>query len=211
MDAQHLKDVIARGLGAAARHIGTDCDAFRPVAADRPMALVNRYIRLPAAFATEQGSFRQPVGYNQAGWSGVFDTAYTQPGDYLQSGNKIYFIAAQQDLLPSLCVLTNRVLSIARATSLQGVGAMGYGGITRDTLTPVLTDWPASVLAGGTGGSDDLPGEAGVAHWNTLRPPTPVRIRPADLIRDDTGASYVVISTELSSLGWRLLAKQAES
>ena len=210
MQGHRLTDMIARGLGTAARHIGSDYDAFRPVAAVQPLAPANRYLRLPAAFSTEAGSFRQPVGYGGASWSGIFDTAYTRPGDYLKGSGGIYFISAQQSLLPSLCVLTNHTLSIARVTSPGVVGSTGYGGITRGTLSSVLTDWPACVLAAGDGGLTDLPGEAGVAHWTILLPTTPTQIRPADLIHDEVGGAYVVISTELSALGWRLLVKQAE-
>ncbi len=211
MEGHRLQDLIARGLGAAARHIGSDYDAFRPVAVDLPMAPVNRYLRLPAAFSTERGSFHQAVGYDHAAWSGIFDTAYTQVGDYLEGSGGIYFIAAQQSLLPSLCIFTNHTLSVLRPTTVQGVGSTGYGGLTRDTLRSVLTEWPASVLAAGAGGSTDLPGEAGTAHWTILLPPTPAPIHPADLIRDETGAGYVVTSTELSALGWRLVVKQAET
>ncbi len=210
MHADRLTDLIAKGLGTAARHIGSEYDAFRPVAIEQPLAPTNRYLRLPAAFSTERGSFQQPVGYDRAGWSGVFDTAYTQPGDYLKGRGGIYFISAQQSLHPSLCVLTNHTLSIMRATAPGEIGSTGYGGITRGTLSPVLTEWPASVLAAGGGGPTDLPGEAGVAHWTILLPTTPAQVRPADLIRDETGTAYVVVSTELSALGWRLLVKQAE-
>lgn len=211
MQSDRLTDLIAKGLGTAARHIGSEYDAFRPVTAQRPLAPTNRYLRLPAAFSTDSGSFHQSVGYSHATWSGIFDTAYTQPGDYLRGAGGTYFISAQQSLLPSLCVLTNRILNIARVMSPGEVGVTGYGGVTRGTLSSVLSDWPASVLANGVGGSTDLPGDGGVAHWTILLPATPARINPADLIRDEAGASYVIVSTELSALGWRLLAKQAES
>ena len=210
MDSYRLKDLISRGLGTAARHLGSEYDAFRPTSTEKPMRGDNRYLRLPAAFSSDTTAFRQPVDYGHPSWSGVFDTAYTQVGDYLQGASGTFFIAAQQSLLPSLCILTNGTLSVFRTMTPQTVGPSGYGGITRATLTCVLAEWPASILAGKTSGSGDLPGETAIPLWNVLLPTTPRPIQTADLLHDDRGIAYVVASAELSALGWRLIAKQAE-
>ena len=210
MDNSRLKDLISSGLGRAARHIGANYDAFRPVSADLPLKPANRYLRLPAAFSSDTSDFHKSVGYGHASWSGVFDSAYTQVGDYLQGSEGTFFIAAQQSLLPTLCILTNGVVSVFRSSLSQTIGPTGYSGVTRSTLTRVLTDWPASILAGKVSGSGDLPSEAATPFWNILLPRTPVAIQAADLLHDARGLAYVVASTELSALGWRLIAKQAE-
>ena len=114
MHQHHLQDRIARGRGTAARHIGASYDAFRPTSPFEPMATANRYLRLPAAFNAEDPTFKRPTGYGSATWFGLFDNAYTQPGDYLRGPEGIFFIAAQQALLPNLCVLTNRLLDLVR-------------------------------------------------------------------------------------------------
>jgi hypothetical protein len=206
---RHLQDRIARGLGTAARHIGTPYDAFRPCCTSNPLEPANRYLRLPAAFTAEDSSFRRPVGYGRAAWTGIFDTAYTQPGDYLTGPAGTFFIAAQESLLPALCVLAPRTLTIARAAAPVAAGVNAYGGLTAATATPLLIGWPASILFAGTGSPGDLPGDASVPVWTVLLPNTPAAIRAADLLTDDRGQSYVVGSAELTALGWRILAKQA--
>jgi hypothetical protein len=209
MDPSRLKDRIARGLGTAARHIGGTCDAFRPASVDMPLDPANRYLKLPAAFTPDDSSFSHPVAYGHAAWSGIFDTAYTQPGDYLHGADGVFFIAAQQSLLPSLCILTTHTLTVSRALAPASPGVNGYGGITATTVTPMLTAWPASVLAAGGVTTGDLPGGNTDGVWNVLLPPTPVAIHPADLLTDEAGTSYVVRTAELTALGWRILTRQA--
>ncbi len=204
-----LQDRISRGLGAAARHIGAAYDAYRPVGATDPLAPANRYLRLPAAFDAEDPTFKRPSGYGRATWFGIFDSAYTQPGDYLRGPGGTFFVAAQQALLPSLCVLANRVVSLSRPAAPTVPGMNSYGGILLATATPLLTGWPASILTAGSGTVGDLPGDAGIPSWTMLLPQTPVALRAADLIRDDLGRAYVIGTAEYTALGWRILAKQA--
>ena len=210
MDSDRLQDLISRGLGTAARQIGSQYDAFRATSHGQPLAPANRFLRLPAAFSSDTTSFRQPVGYGHPTWSGIFDTAYTRVGDYLRGSAGTFYIAAQQSLLPSLCVLANRSFSVFRATTPQELGAQGYSGITRATRTLLLDRWPGSIVAAGARGSSDLPGEAGVAAWSILLPVTPVDLRPADLLRDENGDGFILQSAEYSALGWRITARQAE-
>ena len=152
MRIHHLQDRIDKGLGAAARHIGDQYDAFRPATAANPLAAENRYLRLPATFTDENLTFRRPTGYGRAAWSGIFDRAYTKPGDYLSGPAGIFFIAAQQSLLPALCVLTNRTISTARPAAPTAPGINAYGGLLATTATPTrLTNYIASTLASGMG------------------------------------------------------------
>src|SRR5579875_583148 len=114
MDPNLLQDAISRGMGVAARALGQSCDAYRPSGPGNPLGIANRYLRLPASFNAQDPSYARPNGYGRALWFGVFDAAYTQPGDYLVGPMGTYFIAAQQALLPVLCVQTNRVLNALR-------------------------------------------------------------------------------------------------
>ncbi len=209
MKSPHLQDLISRGLGAAARHIGIPYDAFRPASSLNPLDPANRYMRLTAAFTQDNLSFRSPIGYGHAAWSGIFDSAYTRPGDYLAGPAGTFFVAAQQPLLPTLCILTTRTISIMRPGAPDIAGINEYGGLTATTAMPVITGWPASILFAGSGSPGDLPGDAAIPTWTVLLPNTPVPLRSADLIGDDRGLSYVIGSPELTPLGWRILAKQA--
>ena len=212
MDATGLSDLISRGLGTAARAVGPQTDAYRPSGARNPLAPTNRYMRMPAAFGPPDARFRRPEAYGAALWDGVFDSAYTRPGDYLVQGSSIWFIAAQQSLLPPLCVKANRLVSFARPPAQAAAGVNAYGGVVPLDAVPLLTGWPASVLGASGGGSDSagLPSDTSVPYWVVLLPAWPgVVLRPADLMSDELGRNAVVSAAELTELGWRLAVKQA--
>jgi len=144
----------------------------------------------------------------------MLDSAYTRPGDYLVQGGKIWFIASQPRLLPVLCVQTNRVVTFSRPATQDRIGPGGYAGIQRATLRPLLTDWPASVLAAGAarGAPAHLPADLPAAHWAVLLPAWPgICLQPGDRMTDDLNRAAIVTSAELSDLGWRLSVREASS
>lgn len=207
-----LQDRIYRGLNSAARAIGVDTDAYRPSGPIDPLAPTNRFLRLRAAFTARDSKFAHPVGYGEAIWYGMFDAVYTRPGDYLVQEAGVWFIAAQQRLLPVLCVEANRTISITRPPAPPGIGVNAYSGTTAAGDTPLLTNWPASVLgAAGRGHPEaDLPSDTSIPYWTVLLPAFPsVVLRPADLINDDIGRNGVIVAAELTQLGWRITVKQA--
>lgn len=209
MQLSRLQDRIDRGRGSAARQIGAPYDAFRPVSTAAPLAPENRFIRMSAAFTPADASFRRPTAYGAATWLGIFDSAYTQPGDFLAGPGGVFFIAAQQSLLPTLCVLASRTVSISRPAAPTQPGINTYGGVIIGDAKAILTDWPASILSAGGSSPGTLPGDANIPSWSILLPCTPVPLRPADLVQDDMGRTYVIGTAELTALGWRILAKQA--
>lgn len=211
MDAARIQDRIQWGNNVAARWLGRQTDAYRPRAADSPVSAVNRYLRLHAAFRPATGGARQAGSYGSALWHGIFDAAYTRCGDYLVQNDMTWFIASQQDMLPVLCVRTNRIVSLARPDAPSAAGTNAYGGIVTGNTTRLMTNWPASVL--GTSGSGvpqaGLPNDMSVPYWTVLMPALPdVAIMPSDILSDDMGRNAVVSATELSELGWRLTVKQ---
>jgi hypothetical protein len=212
MDPAHLQDRIHWGLNVAARAIGIETDAYRPSGVSEPLDPMNRFLRLRAAFTAPDGKFAHPNGYGDALWYGVFDAAYTRPGDYLVQEAATWFVASQQRLLPVLCVRTNRVVSFWRPAAPANTGVNAYGGVTTATNAPLLTNWPANVLgASGRGRPDtDLPSDSSIPYWTVLLPAFPDAIlRSSDLMTDDLGRNAVVAATELTELGWRITAKQA--
>ncbi|MBV8524328.1 MAG: hypothetical protein JOY71_19735 [Acetobacteraceae bacterium] len=207
-----IQDKISRGLGVAARKIGAPAHAYRPRGVNNPIAPANRFLRLQAAFSAPDGQFAKPSSYGNPLWHGVFDSAYTKPGDYILQNGSVWFIAAQQSLLPVLCVQTNRVISIARPAAPNATGVNGYGGVRLTEANPLIADWPASVLGLGSGGQPTagLPADSTVALWTVLLPAVHgVTLREADLLRDDLGRTAIISAAELSDLGWRLTVKQA--
>lgn len=215
LPGQAVPDAIRRGIGLAARAIGDWCDVYRARGLGSPLLPGNRVMRLPAAFSGQHG-FAAPVGYGEALWLGLFDAAYTQPGDYLTGADGVFFVVTQPRLATPLCVKTNATLTLSRPASPVLAGMNRYSGVQDDLATPLLSAWPASVLAAGASGRGALPGDApgllgGAGGWAVLLPNAGVLLRPGDLAQDDLGRTAVVGSAELTGLGWRLHMRQATS
>jgi hypothetical protein len=216
MHADRLQDLIRRAYGRAAVSVGNWCDAYRSSDAVDPLHPKNRFMLLQAAFTSPRPDNNRPVGYGMATWWGVFDSAYTRPGDYIvrkesRPGDGTWFIAAQQPLLPVLCVRAARVVSFVRAAATTTSGVGSYGGFTRADANSLLTGFPASVLNANMAGLDptDLPADVKPESWQVLLPARPgVVLRTGDLMSDDLGRNGVVSAAELSDLGWRLMVKQ---
>lgn len=197
-------------MGAAARIIGLTYDAYRPGTGEVPISPENRFLRLHAAFNAQDSKFGKASAFGRPAWFGVFDSAYTRPGDYLVGPGGTFFIAAQEQLLPPLCVLTNAVVSLTRATGGIVPGLQSYGGaVFPGALTTVLTSWPASVLVARPGGRAVLPTDGRPGNWAVLLPPGPVTVRTSDMMMDDARRIFVVDTAERSHLGTRILATQA--
>jgi hypothetical protein len=81
MDALTLADRVRRSQGRAAVVLGAWCDAYRPSDVTNPLQPQNRFMKLQAAFSGAEAEFARPAGYGQAVWWGLFDAAYTRPGD----------------------------------------------------------------------------------------------------------------------------------
>ena len=92
MDRQRLQDRLYYGLGIAARRMGDFTDAFRPTGPDHPLDKSNRFLRLPASFLPMAGGATRANGYGTALWQGLFDAAYTKPGDYLVQQDRTFLL-----------------------------------------------------------------------------------------------------------------------
>ncbi|MCX7382774.1 MAG: hypothetical protein NT133_15460 [Alphaproteobacteria bacterium] len=197
-----LNDRMHRAMGRAASVSGVWCDAYRPHGAGPALDPANRFLRLPAYFAPHHSV-----------WHGIFDAAYTQVGDYIvQDDAVIWFVAAQDPLQPLICIRTNRLADISRPAGATRPGVNDYGGVAKETSAPLLTQWPASILAGGGSGaaSAGLPADVPGGSWQIMLPSLAgVVLRSGDIVRDDLGRTAVVSSAELSATGWRLVARQA--
>jgi len=213
MDGTALQDLIARGMGTAARAIGVLCNAYRPSTTTDPLASGNRFLQLSAAFNARDPSFAAAGLPANAVWYGVFDSAYLLPGDYLVElvSGQIWFVAALQNILPATCVLTNRVISVNRPATYAVAGVNAYGG--GSVPTSVITGFPANLLHGGSGhGAGVIPADPRVADAVALLPTIANAVfARGDAVTDDLGRSFVVGQAELNDLGWRLDLRQAAS
>ena len=220
MDAERLQDVVHRGLGRAGRAVGQWCEAYRASGPEAPLATRNRFLRLQAGFTPPDGRFGRPVMHGQLFWHGIFDAAYTRPGDYLlrretrrgAADGGVWFIAAQQKLVPVLCVRATRVVDFSRPAAPQYPGAASYSGSLPGEELVLLRGWPVGVSQAGSDGTGqaDLPDDTGGASWTVLLPSLGgVVLRAGDRMGDDLERKGVVASAELSDLGWRLRVRQA--
>jgi hypothetical protein len=222
MQHDTIQDRISRGYGSAARAVGAWCDVYRPTLVAQPLDGRNHLMRLSAAFLPLDGRVKAPVGHGHVTWQGLFDAAYTRPGDFIvrpSSGpgatdGAIFFIAAQQLLLPPLCVRTSSIIQVVRSIIPNTIGAADYGGAGSLTSVAVLSNWPASIVhATGSGLNPlDLPATVAPGSWELLFPTVSgLVLRINDRISDHLGRNATVAAAELSDLGWRVITKEIAS
>lgn len=216
MDPAALNDRLQRGLGQAARHLGGPYDAYRPAgpaAPLAPLAPANRFLRLHASFSAGAPGYRKPALPGHPLWCGLFDAAYTQPGDYLVGEIGTLFVAAQPPLSPVLCVLANRTLSFTRPAAPAAAGINAYGGDVPGSARLLCSGWPASVVAAAnaTSGPARLPTDAPMPRFTVLLPAACAMLRTGDVMQDDLGHGCIVSAAELSATGWRLMVREVVS
>lgn len=207
---------VYKGLAIAAKHVGQPCSIYRPVQSSMRAALdpANYRERIDASFAADY-SYSKPVKYATATWTAVIDGRHTQPGDYIVGPradmSDIYFIAQQTMMLPILAVKCNRTLTVKRASNTDSFGySPAYRGDDVRFESLILTGFPASVLEGTKGekGDANLPEDIRLPWWRIMLPYCGIQIQTMDLLYDDLGNRYIVSSTELTELGWRITAMQ---
>ncbi len=214
MDASKLQQKIYGGYSKAAQRIGNTFAVYRPDSASSPIAAERLVASLPASFNAEDMKYGKPNKYGKPTWYCLIDGRQTRVGDYLVCGTETYFVAAQQLALPILVVECNRVADVLRPKQQAGVGALSYSGGAVAEETSLMEQWPCSILQGTKGEKTEakLPGDIRSPWWTILLPAWPgVVLRSTDVIADDLNRRYVISSAELTDLGWRLTAMQAQT
>jgi hypothetical protein len=202
--ANRIAERVRWGYNIAARTLGEPAIAFRPIDPFHPLTPAGRYLRLAAAFTSLDGGYSRPNVYGSALWVGIYDSSQTWVGDYLTQGQAIWFIASQDDMMPNLCVRTNRIVSLKRAIT------PGPTGVPIQSPVTIASDWPVSMLGVSLSGRADagLPTDLSSPYWTILMPNIPACVLQAsDTVTDDLGRTGTVLATELSALGWRLTVK----
>lgn len=212
MLASILADRQRYAMGVAAHHMGGQTVVYRPSGCMNPLSEVNRLLKLDAAFQPARGGMSVAASYGDVEWHGIFDASHTRCSDILVGEDRIFFIAAQEPLLPVLCIRTNRRIAIGRPEIKSGAGIGTYGGYVSSATSTMAVDWPASITGIGAGGQSGagLPMDQGTQAMTILLPTIPnLELAPGDIIADDLGRTLVVTTAEPSALGWRLSAKLA--
>ena len=208
MDGTALQDKVSRGLGRAALKLGVPFTVYRPTGPLPPCNSQNKVITLFAQMTHGRSGSNPPTTLATPFWSGVYDTSYTDPGDYLVGRNATFFVAAQPDNQPAQCVLTNSLVSLTR----QIVPSVaGYAGLTTTTGTVILEAWPASLLRSAAHGASSSKSLGELGGFLLLLPQLPIVPKPGDLIADDLDNTYVVTSSQSSISGWCLSVRQTSA
>ena len=135
----------------------TDTDAYRPSGFSEPLDRQNRFLRLRAAFTARDARFAHPNAYGDALWSGVFDAAYTRPGDYLvQADGSLVHCGATTPIAGAVCADQPHCLVLAPGRAVQHRRQHIWWCIT-ETNEVMLTHWPASVTRRGWPRSSQVP------------------------------------------------------
>ncbi|MDE1897203.1 MAG: hypothetical protein KGH91_09020 [Rhodospirillales bacterium] len=212
MDGLRLADRLAYGAGCAARRVGFLHDAYRPAGPCEPLELANRFLRLCVAFVLPGGAVSGPSGFGVPFRQAWADWSYLQAGDYLAGPEGVVFVASIEPPKPMLVVMTNATLALVRPGTLGQAGLTGYGAVGPGTDMPVLSGFPASLLAGGTGDRtrNGLPDDTKVPGFTALLPVVE-RVVPqvADILINERNERYAVTSVEEMAGVWRLSAVQA--
>lgn len=217
MDAATIHAKIYAGRAKAALRLGVDYNVVRPLLAASPLS--NQIATTKVAFNAGDGNYTKPNLYGDALWYADLDGRLTQAGDYLVHPSApfdVKFIAAQQLLLPVVCIECNRSVRISRQATATAIGAVGYSGTTAANETNILgaagAMWPASILLGGKQQAGlNLAAGAKQTGWRILLPPSvpaTVVIGASDIVTDDLGRRYLVDGAELTDLGWRINANE---
>ncbi|WP_218575176.1 hypothetical protein [Limnoglobus roseus] len=201
--------------------LGSACQFSRPASGVTPTVwtdpvthtlnnpLFCRYVSLNA----EDMKYSKPNKYGKATWYALVDGCGLQPGDYFVGSEGTFFVAALQALLPILVVECNRTVTLSRVPRQTAVGAVSYSGMTQQNETPYVSGVPCSILQGTKGEKNeaDLPGDVRLPWWVLLMPASVGTVLYGDLIVDDLGKRYIASSVELTDLGYRITAMQANT
>lgn len=219
MDGTTIQKRIWTGYARSAAVLGSPCQFYRPSAGTTPAIwtdpsthkLNNLLFTRNVSLNAEDMKYGRPNKYGKPTWYALVDGCSLQPGDYFTGPQGAFFIAALQSLLPILAVECNRAITLYRVPPQTAVGAGGYSGMQNETA--YVSGVPCSILQGAKGEKNDanLPADVRTPWWAILMPAAVGNILYGDLIVDDLGKRYIVSSAELTDLGYRLTAVQANT
>lgn len=225
MDGPTIQQKIYYGYAKAASKLGATYNLYRATTPLNPIASGN-LIGSILASTNVSWTYMRANKYPNALWQILIDAQRSsaplnaQVFDYIVgvnntydyvSDNNTYFILSEQFLQPIQAVKCNNTLNIIRPSQPTGPGNVGYVGYLQETSETIMTNMPASVLEFRRGESSDLklPTDSSEPLWKILLPYIGnVAIEIGDIIIDQTDENYVVMSNELTELGWQLQAKQ---
>lgn len=221
MDAATLQDRIYGGYAKAAQRIGYSFDIYRSASAINPVDPSNKVGSLLAVFTPGKSGFpfTKTSDQKSALWNGLLDGRLTQPGDFLvNASHGTYFIAAQPDQMPILCMQCNHTISVVRSARQSGVGSqLGYAGDDRAHDVALGTGIPASIQfrREGQKGAVGLPGDGSRPTWDVFLPRLTMAggavITDRDYVVDEMARRYQVLADYVDGQGYYLRVERVEA
>ncbi|QOF94211.1 hypothetical protein IFJ82_09625 [Novacetimonas hansenii] len=214
-----VQQKVAKGYAKAALRLGATTTQYRPASLTAPMGTV--HATFLAAFNNDRKfGFDGPALWSKPAVFGLFDTTDVQSGDLLTCAGENYFVARLEPFRTPLCMLCNRVVSIAGQAgqgSTNGDGAVctdvgasdSYGTAGNTTnQTTLITGWPAFIQIKGKGipTGDGIPGSIKAADYEMLLPVMPGFVPTIEMaVTTDLGTTYTLTAVEPSQYGNRCL------
>lgn len=199
---------IDKGYGKVAQHLGGVYQWYRPTP-NNPISPANSHGTIMAHFDTKYTftgvtpSLDNPiVGIALNRGLGI------QVWDYLIGSMGTYFIYSFDDILPSVAVYCNSIVSVYRPGGGQAVGNQYYGGNAQGYGNPILTNMPFSILNGTKGESSKsgVMADTRLQWFAILAPYVGVLIKANDLIIDEHNRRMTISAVELTDLGYCMTA-----
>ncbi len=211
MSALTIEAAIWSGLRETAACIGFPYQQFRPAGPGSPVAGTPLNPALPVAASVTFNKFDAAPSWEKPQRFLYVDGTQTAVGDYLVGGPLgTLAIVSQDPMLPIMGIVCNHVLTFKRPAASTTLGAQpGYGGDVAGQETALLTGWPAYLGVAGGGGRSPakLPGDVEMPHVDIRLPMWPaVVLLNGDVIFDEQGRRYKIISAEGTTLGWKIAA-----
>ena len=212
MTAQSIQASIWSGMAATAAALGFPYQQFRPSGPNDPLAGTPLNPALLVAASAQPNTFDAAPGWGKPERVLYLDGAQTGVGDYLVGGPLgTMAIVSQEPMLPVTGITCNHLLTFKRPGAPTSFGAQsGYGGDVAAQEMALLVAWPAWLSASSSGGRGpaNLPGDVGMPHADIRLPAWPgVTLLNGDVVLDERGRRYKVISAEQTAMGWRIAAE----
>jgi len=216
MDGATITARISKGLGIAAKKVGSPYDVYRPKGVNDPLAAGNKIVSGQSATFAPYGNWYQfgtPSKHGDTLYTGLFDPTGIQVGDYFVSAQDTYFILSLDHIEPPLVAQAFKTMTFVRPVNASNVPGRGprYGGNDVSSETPYMANWPISLNLERKLGQAmaALPGDAPPAAMEFFVPYAGVEIKTADIGIDGDGNRWVIGAVEKSPLGWRIYSRQA--
>ena len=218
--AAHMLE-LAAGLAEAATELGTLFRIYRTRNLTNGVwqsPLLTESVGSVLASFPRDYTYRLPTDPKKPQCVAVLDLRQIAVADYLYDDDVAYFVQDMSILVPVTAIKCNTTVSIEKQSNIVGPQQVGgvpkFGNVSvgpNKTVTPLLQDWPCSLLYSGRGAKPlgNIPTNENAPQWTALLPLLPIAIAENDIVVNGN-KRMTVLAAEQTSGGWRLFCNSAE-